>query len=192
VPGASDPGKTVAVIGAGKVGTAMALLLSARGYDVVAVADRRSEARERAAGLSGARPFEREEDAAAAARIVIITTPDGAIEEACRRIAGAGIPLEGRKVLHMSGALSLAALEAAADQGADTLSIHPIQTFADLEGAERALPGSSFGVTCEPRLVDWALGFVQDLEGRGRRVQPPCHGSVRSTRDIEEAGLRRR
>jgi predicted short-subunit dehydrogenase-like oxidoreductase (DUF2520 family) len=166
VPGASDPQKTVAIIGAGKVGTAMAHLLSTRGYDVVAVADPRREARERAAELSGAKPFERGEDAAATARIIIITTPDGAIEDACRHLAASGIPLVGKKVLHMSGALSLGALKAAADQGADTLSIHPIQTFADLEGAERTLPGSSFGVTCEPRLQGWALDFVSDLEGR--------------------------
>jgi predicted short-subunit dehydrogenase-like oxidoreductase (DUF2520 family) len=144
----------------------MAHLLSASGYDIVAVADVSREARERAAGLAGAEPFERERDAAAAAYIILITTPDGAIEGVCRGIAEAGVPLEGRKVVHMSGALSRSALVAAASRGADTLSIHPIQTFADLEGAERSLPGSTFGVTCEPGLEEWARGFVSSLGGR--------------------------
>jgi len=156
----------VAIIGAGKVGTAMAHLLSVRGYEVVAVADLKPDARERAARLAGAQPFERGADAASLADIIIITTQDGMIEEVCGGLAGAGVHLAGRKVLHMSGALSRDALAAAAGKGADTLSIHPIQTFADLEGAERSLPGSTFGVTCEPGMEEWARGFVAELGGR--------------------------
>jgi predicted short-subunit dehydrogenase-like oxidoreductase (DUF2520 family) len=158
--------QTVAVIGTGKVGTAMAHLLSRRGFDVVAVADRDEGARTRAAGLSGARAFGEAADAAAAAQIILITTPDGTIAEVCRTIAESDAPLAGRKVIHMSGALSLGALEPAAGAGADTLCIHPIQTFADLAGAERSLPGSTFGVTCDPRLEEWSRGFVSSLEGR--------------------------
>ena len=158
--------QTVAVIGTGKVGTAMAHLLSGSGYDVVAVTDRDEEARERAAGLSGAEAVDTAAHAAAAAQIILITTPDGTIADVCRTIAEACAPLAGRKVIHMSGALSLGALEPAARAGADTLCIHPIQTFADLEGAESSLPGSTFGVTCDPGLEEWARGFVSSLEGR--------------------------
>ncbi|MHB8894208.1 MAG: Rossmann-like and DUF2520 domain-containing protein [Candidatus Geothermincolia bacterium] len=158
--------QTVAVIGTGRVGTAMAYLLSQRGYDVVAVADRTPEARERAAALSGSRAFESAEEAAALGEIIIITTPDGSIEAVCGSIAGSGVSLSGKKVIHMSGALQLRALVSAAEKGARTLSIHPIQTFADLEGAACALPGSTFGVTCDPELEQWAGEFVDSLDGR--------------------------
>jgi predicted short-subunit dehydrogenase-like oxidoreductase (DUF2520 family) len=97
--------------------------------------------------------------------VVLITTPDGLIEDVCRAIAS-GAPMDGRKVIHMSGALSLDALASAAAGGADTLSIHPVQTFADLKGAAEALPGSTFGVTCAPRLEGWAREFVTSLGGR--------------------------
>jgi len=163
--GQREERQTVAVIGTGKVGTAMAHLLSRRGYAVVAVADRSAEARERAARLSGAVPQSSDAEAAGRAQVIIITTPDGAIADTCAQLAQA-VPLAGKKVIHMSGALSLGALEPARAAGADVLSIHPMQTFADLEGAERSLPGSTFGVTCEPALVDWARGLVEALDGR--------------------------
>jgi predicted short-subunit dehydrogenase-like oxidoreductase (DUF2520 family) len=162
----------VAVIGTGRVGTAMAHLLSGKGYDVAAVCDLSLEAREKAAALSGARAFEDAGAAAGLADVIIFTTTDDAIESTCNRLATApagsdpGGALSGKKVVHMSGALGLDPLSAASRAGADVLAIHPIQTFADIEGAERSLPGSTFGVTCEPGLEDWARGFVATLGGR--------------------------
>lgn len=161
--------RTVAVIGAGKVGTAMAHLLSVRGYEIAAVCDPRPEARERAAALTGAEPVEQPGQAARDASIILITTPDSSIEEACEALAGSA-DLQGRKVIHMSGALSLGVLGAAARAGASVLCVHPIQTFADLEGAERSLPGSTFGVTCAGELEGWARGFVETLGGRAVMV----------------------
>jgi predicted short-subunit dehydrogenase-like oxidoreductase (DUF2520 family) len=166
LPPDSEASQKVAVIGAGRVGTAMAVLLSSRGFEVTAVADTSRAARARAAGLSGARPCELNEEAAGLADIIIITVPDASIEEVCAALADSGAPLEGKKVVHMSGALSLSALASAAREGAETLSIHPIQTFADLEGAEKSLPGSTFGVTCDESSLDWATGFVSSLDGR--------------------------
>jgi predicted short-subunit dehydrogenase-like oxidoreductase (DUF2520 family) len=160
----------VAVIGAGRVGTAMALLLSERGFEVTAVADRSREARQKAAELSGADALEKNEDAAALADIVLITVPDSSIEGVCDSLVSAGVPLERKKVVHMSGALSLSALASASRAGADTLSIHPIQTFADLEGATAALPGSTFGVTCDEGAFSWASDFVASLKGRAIRI----------------------
>jgi predicted short-subunit dehydrogenase-like oxidoreductase (DUF2520 family) len=165
LPGQAEERQTVAVVGTGKVGTAMAHLLSGRGYDVVAVADLSGEARERAASLSGAVAYASDEEAAAAAQVIIITTPDGAIADTCAAIARA-VPLEGKKVIHMSGALSLEALAPARARGADVLSIHPMQTFADLSGAEKSLPASTFGVTCDPAMADWAQTLVAALDGR--------------------------
>ena len=156
----------VAIVGAGRVGTAMSGLLSSRGYTVTGVADPSEFARQRAAALSGAEPDADPAAAAAGADIILITTPDDKIGETCGLIAFSGRDLSGKKFIHMSGALSLEALDAARQAGADVLSIHPLQTFADLEGALAALPGSAFGVTCEPEMEEWAERFVSDLDGR--------------------------
>jgi predicted short-subunit dehydrogenase-like oxidoreductase (DUF2520 family) len=149
----------------------MASLLSSRGYSVVKVADISEPSRKRAAELSGAKHTPDPQDAAGDADIIIITTPDGAIEETSRRIADSGTDVSGKKFIHMSGALSLGALEAVRCSGAQVLSIHPLQTFADLEGALSALPGSTFGVTCAPELEDWARDFVVDLNGTVQLVE---------------------
>ncbi len=161
----------VAIVGVGRVGTAMSSLLSSRGHTVTEVVDSSEFARERAAALSGAEAAVDPAAAAGGADIILITTPDDVIEETCRRIVDSGLDLSGKKFIHMSGALSLDALDAARRGGADVLSIHPLQTFADLEGALAALPGSAFGVTCAHELEEWAEEFVSNLDGRTQFIE---------------------
>lgn len=163
--------RTVAVVGAGRVGAAMARLLASRGYDVVSVYDPVPEAMERAAAACGAAPAPTPGAAADAASIVLLSTPDDAIAVACREIADSGTRLRGKVFVHMSGALTLSALEPAANAGARVMSVHPLQTFPDAEGAVQSIPGSAFGVTCEPGMEGWARGFVSDLGGRALMVK---------------------
>lgn len=153
------------MVGAGKVGTAMAGLLASRGYRVVSVFDPLPEAMQGVAAGSGAAPAPTPGAAASKAAIVLVTTPDDAIARVCHEIAESGTRLEGKIFIHMSGALTLSALEPAALAGASVLSVHPLQTFPDAAGATRSLPGSAFGVTCEPGMEGWAAGFVSDLGG---------------------------
>ena len=166
--GGQDPGsgKAVAVIGAGRVGTAVAYVLASRGYNIAAVYSRNAADMERAAELARATPVKDAVEAVQLADIVLITTPDDAVKAVCQAIASSRADLSGKKFVHMSGALSLDVLGAAAARGADILSVHPLQTFADLQGALDSLPGSAFGVTCAPELQPWARAFVEDLEGR--------------------------
>jgi len=164
-------GREVCIIGAGRVGTAMALLLSARGYHLAAVFDPVGEAAAQAARLVDARPAQSASDAVSAADIVLLTTPDHAILEACEAAVSGDATVSGKVFVHMSGALGLAVLAPAADAGAATVAVHPLQTFPDTEGAVRALPGSSFGVTCVPEMDEWSSGFVADLDGKALTVR---------------------
>lgn len=157
--------RKVSVIGLGKVGTAVAAALESAGYEVALVYDTDEDAVGRALRRVRARKAESLKEAALGADIVLITTPDGAIREVCDRIASQVTDLEGKIVAHVSGARSLSDLEAAADRGGEVMSIHPLQTFADLEGALESLPGSSFGVTCRPGLLPWAESIVSALGG---------------------------
>jgi len=113
----------VAVVGRGKVGTAFAVLLERSGHEVV--------------------------DAPSEAELVIIATPDERIVEVCSALAGRGELHEGQTVAHVSGATGLAALAAAKEAGAAVLSLHPLQTFPDVESAIERLPGSGMAVTAE-------------------------------------------
>ena len=68
----------VAIVGVGRVGTAMSSLLSSRGYTVVEVVDLSEFSRERAAALSGAEATTDPAGATGGADIILITTPDDA------------------------------------------------------------------------------------------------------------------
>lgn len=116
----------LAVIGAGRAGGAIARAARASGAGV------------RLAGRGGAA------GASTAADAALLCVPDEQIEAACAEVASAGPPAF---VGHVSGATSLEALASAAELGAETFSMHPLQTIpdaeADLTGAPCAISGTS-------------------------------------------------
>lgn len=159
-------GKTVVVIGAGKVGSAVASLLREAGLAVVALTARSPATAQRAAALAGGEPGI--DNAAAAARgdIVLVTTNDDAIARVAAEIAEAGSWRRGQLVVHMSGALPLSVLEPAAVAGATVGCAHPLQSFATAEDAVRLIPGSVFGVTPGPGARELLEAIVGVLRGR--------------------------
>ncbi len=136
----------IAVVGAGRVGTALAILLRDAGHRIVAVAGG-SGTPDRAARYLPGVPVR---DAAGAARdagVVLIGTPDAQIAPACEAMSRAGALGEGQTVAHLSGATGLDALASARSAGAETLCVHPLQTCPDVESGLRRIPGSAFAIT---------------------------------------------
>jgi len=160
------PKDRIAIIGLGKVGTAVGHLLRAADYEIVAVFDPLPEAMEQHIAYTGGKRAASAADAAADADTVLITTGDDNIAPVCRTIAEKGGFSAGGKVVHLSGAGGLDLLAAAKEKGCHTASIHPIQTFADVDGAVARIPGSTFGVTADDAIRDWAATVVKDLKGR--------------------------
>jgi predicted short-subunit dehydrogenase-like oxidoreductase (DUF2520 family) len=156
---------TIAILGLGKVGTAVGYLLKTAGYSITAVGDKSREALNRGIPYTGGQAFDRLAEAASKATCIIITTTDDAIASACHEIAAQGAVRTGNKVIHMSGAGGLDLLAPAHRAGAYVASIHPIQSFADVEGAIVNLPGSTFGITADPEMMQWAISFVEALKG---------------------------
>ncbi len=156
----------LAVIGAGRVGTAMAVLLARAGHRVIAVAGREAT-RERAARHLPGVPFLQAEEAARGAELVLIGTPDAAIEPVCGALARAGALSAGQAVAHLSGATALEALGAAEALGAEVLSVHPLQTCPDVEAGVARIPGAAIGVTARTP-AGLALGerIARDVGGR--------------------------
>lgn len=155
----------IAVIGAGKVGTAVGYLLRSAGYRIVAVADRDPAAAEKSLPYTGGAAFTLPAEAARLANIILLTPPDDEIAGLCTLLSEGGAISKGDKVVHMSGAGGLDLLESARRAGALVASIHPIQSFADVEGAIENLPGSTFGVTAQPELAAWSEALVRILGG---------------------------
>ena len=156
---------TVSIIGMGKVGPALGFLLRNAGYRIVSVADSSPTALQQGIAYTGGRPYRRASDAASLAECIFITTGDDDIAAACEEIALNGGIKSGTKVVHTSGAGDLDLLSSARLAGARLASIHPLQSFADIDGAIRNIPGSTFGITADEDLKDWSLGLVKDLGG---------------------------
>jgi predicted short-subunit dehydrogenase-like oxidoreductase (DUF2520 family) len=155
----------VAVIGAGTLGTAIAMLLERAGHRIVGISGR-VETRERASSHLPSAPFLDPAEAAAAAELVVIGTPDDMIEPTVEALAAAAAVGPGTWVAHLSGSLGLDVLEAAAEAGARILAIHPLQTFPDLGAALDRLPGCTVAITAKDE-DDYVLGerLADDLHG---------------------------
>ena len=156
---------SLAILGLGKVGTALGYLLRTAGYRIVAVADRLPENIQRGVTYTGGRTFSNVAEAASLATCILITTTDDDIAPVCEAISRGGAVTAGKKVIHLSGAGGLDLLDSARQAGALVASIHPLQSFATVEGAIKSIPGSTFGITADPPLKDWAIGLVRDLGG---------------------------
>ncbi|MDP9341317.1 MAG: DUF2520 domain-containing protein [Actinomycetota bacterium] len=144
----------IAVIGSGRVGTALAVLLARAGHRIVAVSGRSGTAERAGRYLAGV-PVLPALDAASRAELVLVGTPDDRIAGMVSDVAGQGGFRRGQVVAHLSGATGLGALAAAAGAGARTMSLHPLQTFPTVDSAIERLPGSGMAVTAtdEPGYV---------------------------------------
>ena len=146
VPERDTPPVDIAVVGAGRVGTALAVLWQRAGHRIVAVAGGAATP-ERASRFLAGVPVRDGPAAASGAGVVVIATPDGVIGSVCRELSDAGALDAATAVVHASGATGLDALAPAATLGAATLSVHPLQTCPTVESAIQRIPGAAFAVT---------------------------------------------
>jgi predicted short-subunit dehydrogenase-like oxidoreductase (DUF2520 family) len=92
-------------------------------------------------------PYERAHEGARRAQLVVLGVPDDLIAEVCAQLAERQAFQPGRHVVHLSGSVGLDALSSAQALGAEVLSLHPLQSFPDVEEGIARLPGSSIAVT---------------------------------------------
>lgn len=150
-------------IGAGKVGTALAVGLSHIGYHISAVYSRSLKSTEQLARmLPDCQVCRQLQKVADISNMVFITTPDDAITDVVSKIHWH----HGQYVLHCSGALSLDVLKTALQDGAETGSLHPLQSFASIDQAVNNLPGSTFALEGREQLLATLKQIVTLLGGR--------------------------
>ncbi len=156
-------------IGAGTVGTALAVRLAEKGYPVVAVASRTLASAERlAVQVPGCKAVKTSQEVADATELVFITTPDDAIAAAVAEVNWH----KGQAVVHCSGAHSAAVLDEAKTKGASTGAFHPLQTFASVKYAIQNMPGSAFGIEGEEPLLTALKELATALGGTPQVLRP--------------------
>ena len=146
--------RTFALLGPGRAGTSVALLLVQRGWRAVGVAGRAPDAP--TTGAASARlgaPAKAANEVGRGALLVVVATPDSAIEDAAAAVTPS---LEaGALVLHLSGACTLDALAPVAQLRPDCAvgSLHPLQTVPSAEAGVVRLPGSWAAVAGPPEVT---------------------------------------
>ena len=164
-----DHNPTVGFIGAGTVGTALALCLARAQYRVVGVWSRGSASVRRfVARVAGAQACPDAQAVADTSDLVFITVPDDAIAQAASAVHWRS----GQMVVHCSGALSLNVLEPAARAGAHAGTFHPLQSFATVEQAQEALSGSTVALEGDKQSLDLLEQVAHALNVRTIRLEP--------------------
>jgi predicted short-subunit dehydrogenase-like oxidoreductase (DUF2520 family) len=157
--------KTFSIVGAGRVGRELGRRLADKGWRVHAIVTRSGPTALAATrAIGGGRPLGRLGPEALEADLVLITTPDDAIEAVARRLARLATgPLAGRVVLHTSGALGSESLVALGRLGAAVGSMHPMQSFA--RGRQPRLEGICFAIEGQPAARRLATRLARQLGG---------------------------
>jgi predicted short-subunit dehydrogenase-like oxidoreductase (DUF2520 family) len=204
VQGTTRP--TLAFIGAGRAGSAMAEALAAAGHQVVAIHSRTPAHAARLACATGATTAPTALAAMRSADLTFATVPDAEIVRVAATIAAAGMVLRGRSLVHCSATHGPEVLSALRASTATVGAFHPLQALAGASSAP-LLRGSSFVVEAPEPLRSTLLALVGDLGGHELQLPPsgralyhaaavlagnaPLVLLARATSLLEEAGVDR-
>jgi predicted short-subunit dehydrogenase-like oxidoreductase (DUF2520 family) len=155
----------IAIIGPGRLGSALARELTQAGYHVGEIISRQAAASQRKA-----RALAKVADARVAtvknarldADVIWFCIPDREIAQAARGLAAA-VKWKGKIALHSSGALASDELDVLRRHGASVAALHPVMTF--VRGAVPSLQGVPFGVEGDVAAVRAARRIARDLGG---------------------------
>jgi predicted short-subunit dehydrogenase-like oxidoreductase (DUF2520 family) len=162
--------ETVSIVGAGRVGRALGRRLHELGWQVGAVTGRSvSTARAAVRVIGAGQPLGGPTHQVLNSRVVLITTPDSAIEGVAKNLAQlGGSEWSGKVVLHTSGALDSRVLQPLADLGAATGSMHPMQTFSNQNIPD--LANCIFGIEGGPAALRMARKMAHQMGGVAVRL----------------------
>lgn len=159
---------TVSIIGAGRLGTALAVALYGRGYSIQSLVARRAQKARQAAGLLDGKPqvlAAKQLPLLQRGDVFLITVPDD-------QIAGVAAELSSLEfhatALHTSGALSADVLAPLRERGWHTGSIHPLISVSD---TNVALDGAFWSVEGDAAALRTGKAIVRDLGGHSFSIR---------------------
>jgi predicted short-subunit dehydrogenase-like oxidoreductase (DUF2520 family) len=155
---------SIAIVGPGRLGSALALELKRAGYRISEIVSGKSLTSRRKA-----RALARQVNARASAKgsrfdadVVWFCVPDREIARAARELS-AVVDWKGKIALHSSGALASDELRVLRHHGAAVASVHPLMTF--VRGSVPSMSGVPFGVEGDAPALRVAGRIVRDLGG---------------------------
>ena len=167
--------ETISIVGAGRVGRALGRRLHELGWRVGAVTGRSiSTARAAVRVIGAGQPLDGPTHQVLNSRVVLVTTPDSAIEGVAKNLAQiGGTQWRGKVVLHTSGSLDSSVLEPLAVLGAATGSMHPMQTFSnqnipDLAKCIFGIDGYTAALQAARKMIHQMGGVAVRLSGANK------------------------
>ena len=167
-PGVTRP--KIAIVGAGRVGRALAVRLTAAGYRITELISQRTPspggkvhvlARRLRATVSSLGGAQLDAD------VVWFCTPDEQVARAAAELAR--LVWNHKFAFHASGVLTSDELRVLRDRGAQVASVHPLMTF--IPGVVPKLTGVTFAVEGDRGAVRLAAATVRTLGGNVLRVR---------------------
>src|SRR5713101_5055518 len=161
---------SLAIIGAGRLGRALGRRLREPGWRIGVVVTRSEPSARRAVRFIGdGKACAGMTRRILASRVILIATPDDEIAVVAQELARIGEEeLRGRVVLHTSGAMDSAVLDAVHERGAMVGSMHPLQSFSGV--SVPSLEGKVFTIERETQAVRVARQIARSLGGLPVRI----------------------
>jgi predicted short-subunit dehydrogenase-like oxidoreductase (DUF2520 family) len=148
----------IAIIGAGRMGQGLGTALATRGQNVTLLGRRAQDV---------GPPFSLADAWAPALRaspLVLIATPDSAVESVANELAVLGVIGPTHVVLHLAGPLDRSVLAPLTSSGAALGSFHPLQTVADPVSAAERLIGAYAGLEGDERALEMGKRLAKLLQ----------------------------
>ncbi|GMA51115.1 hypothetical protein GCM10025857_24720 [Alicyclobacillus contaminans] len=165
-----------AVLGPGKMGTALTLALMELGHTAIAACARTggTPASQRFMEATGVPvvPLEAFSDAVRRAEMILLTVPDKAVTPMAQTLADTGWIRGGQLVVHTAGSLSANALGPVMSLGAAALCMHPLQTIARPELGAALFRGIHFTLDGHPNAVAMASDWIHAWGGTPLPMDP--------------------
>ena len=155
----------IAIVGPGRLGTALAMELRSAGYTISEIVSRNNIASKRKAAILARKVralVSTIDTARANADVVWFCVPDREIKNAAHQL-GSAIDWKRKIAFHSSGALLSDELNILRRQGAAVGSIHPMMTF--VTGSIPSLNGVPFAMEGDTAAIRAARRIVRDLDG---------------------------
>ena len=162
----------VTIIGVGRLGGALALALSKKGYQVRELVSRNRKKAEKIADLISPKPtiLNENELEKITASIIFIVTQDSEIEKVSEELANKleDLPL----VFHTSGSRSSKILSRLSSEGFEVASFHPLVSFSDSISSVGNFNDAYICIEGDSQAVSIAQQIAADLGGNPFSIEP--------------------
>jgi predicted short-subunit dehydrogenase-like oxidoreductase (DUF2520 family) len=164
--------KKTSIVGAGKVGSTLALLFKENGFEIVSIISRTKESAKKLGKLVHCKNISASvKDISPQTEFLLLAVPDGVLKNVADEIAQSA-KLNFKKIIvaHVSGVHSVEVLSSLKNKGANVAGFHPIQTFPKNISIQQMKKNISnnivFGIECEKKLQPTMKQLAKKMYGK--------------------------